>query len=140
MESNFPDSFGEIQVLIARIKGNEMSLRGFDLKSCIERVQAILRARQFFITHCEVEGHELHLQVVQQSLMSWNTQNSDESSMATMMDNLVHDLRDTRHDGLSLARIYSNLLMKKLKELTQNAEIRDKLPIIQRNSEYHRPA
>ena len=86
-------------------------------------MQAILRALQFFITHCKVEGHELHLQVVQQSLMSWNAQNSDESSVATMMDNLVCDLRDTRHDGLSLVRIYSNLLTKKLKELTQNAAI-----------------
>ena len=81
-----------------------MSLRGFDLKSRIEQLQVILRALQFFITHCEVEGHKLHLQIVQQSLMSWNAQTADESSVATMMDIMVHDLRDTRDEGLSLAR------------------------------------
>ena len=81
-----------------------MSLIVFDLKSCIERVQVILRALQLFKTHSEVEGHELNLQIVQQSLMSWNAQTADESSVATMMDIMVHDLRDTRDEGLSLAR------------------------------------
>ena len=92
MESNFPDSFGEMQVLISRIKGTDLVLKGLDLKSCIERVQVILRALQFYITHCEVEGNELHLQVVQQGLMSWNSQTADESLVANMMDIMVHDL------------------------------------------------
>ena len=61
-----------------------------------------------------------------------------------MMDIMVRDLRDTQGEGLTLARIYSNLLTKKLKELTQNAAIREKLPIIPvipRNptSTYNRP-
>ena len=72
--------------------------------------------------------------------MSWNSQTSDESCVATMMDIMVCDLRDTRDEGLSLARIYSNLLTKKLNELTQNAAIREKLLVTSRNSEYHRPA
>ena len=31
MESNFPDSFGEMQVLISRIKGTDLVLKGLDL-------------------------------------------------------------------------------------------------------------
>ena len=70
----------------------------------VSHVETIIK-RGEGVTHCEVEGNELHLQVVQQSLMSWNSQTADESSVATMMDIMVRDLRDTQGEGLTLARI-----------------------------------
>ena len=36
MESNFPDSYGEMQDLLACIKGTVMILHGFDLRSRIQ--------------------------------------------------------------------------------------------------------